>query len=197
MHAFRNFLLIISCLCIGFAAIAQENAPPSSPATAGLDNAFVQKQFGPSCSLMGLTPLVADMDGDGVNDVVIPAHCTNPMIDQSQYGFRVVDPYFTFFGYGNPKVTTMYSTQDPDRRGFVLLIIHGEGALAWQSPTPKAKFLIVNLPFKDISVKRLAVRKKRIVMGIYVEETGGDQSVSVVFFDGRKYKYQPMGSSLE
>jgi hypothetical protein len=46
-------------------------------------------------------------------------------------------------------------------------------------------------------VKKLAIKKKRLIMGIYAEETGGDQATSVVFWDGRKYKYQPLGSSME
>jgi len=194
MKCFRNAILVIACVSIGYAALGQQQSFRAS--TPEIDNAFVQKQFGPSCSLIGMAPVIADMDGDGVDDAVIPARCTNPMIDQAQFTFRVIDPYYSFFGYGNPKVTLMYSTQEPERRGFVLLMIHGSGPEAWRSTTPKAKFVIVNLPFKDISVKRLAVRKKT-VMGVYIEETGGDQLVSVVYFDGKKYKYQPMGSTLE
>jgi hypothetical protein len=34
-------------------------------------------------------------------------------------------------------------------------------------------------------------------MGIYVDETGGDAMTSVLFWDGRKYRYQPMGSNME
>jgi len=143
-----------------------------------------------------MPPVAADLDNDGVEDVVIPARCTNPMMDQTEHSFAVVDPYYRYFGYGNPAVTTAFSTEVPERRGYVLLIIHGAGASAWRSATPKAKFVIVNLPFKDVSVKRLALHKRQ-VMGIYVDETGGDQEISVVFWDGKRYRYVPMGSSLE
>jgi hypothetical protein len=34
-------------------------------------------------------------------------------------------------------------------------------------------------------------------MGIFTEENGGDQMTSVVFWDGKRYKYQPLGSSME
>jgi hypothetical protein len=34
-------------------------------------------------------------------------------------------------------------------------------------------------------------------MAIYVEETGSDQMTSVIFWDGKRYKYEPLGSSLE
>src|SRR5579862_1400578 len=177
-----TFLLFFSCFCLAAAAQVVAGQSP-------VDNDFVQKQFGSTCSLIGMPPIAADLDGDGVEDIVIPARCTNPMMDQVEHNFQVVDPYFRYFGYGNPAVTTAFSTEVPERRGFVLLVIHGAGTQAWRSPTPKAKFLIVNLPFKNILVKRLAMRK-RLAMGIYVEETGGDQEISVVFWDGKKYRYQ-------
>ena len=70
---------------------------------------------------------MADLDGDGIEDIVIPARCTNPMMDQAENSFVVVDPYNSFFGYGNPKVTTQFASEDPDRRGYSLLVIHGAG----------------------------------------------------------------------
>ncbi|MGA8490088.1 MAG: hypothetical protein WB711_06680 [Terriglobales bacterium] len=173
--------------------------PSASPAAKpAVDNAFIQKQFGSTCSrLAGFEPLIADLDGDGVEDIVIPARCTNPMMDQMEDSFVVVDPYNSFFGYGNPKITTRFASDDPERRGYSLLIIHGAGPEAWRSATPKAKFIIVNLPFKEVVVKKLAIKKKKLVMGIFAEETGGDQGTSVTFWDGRKYKYQPLGASME
>ena len=184
------------CLCIGCTLAAQSvYVPPvAKPA---VDNAFVQQQFGSTCSLIGIEPLIADLDSDGIEDIVIPARCTNPMMDQVEDSFVVVDPYNSFFGYGNPKVTTQFSSDDPEHRGYSLLVIHGAGAEAWHSATPKAKFIIINLPFKQVVVKKLAIKKKRLIMGIFAEETGGDQATSVVFWDGRKYKYQPLGSSME
>jgi hypothetical protein len=192
-----TFLLAMLCLWPGSSLVAQQvSAHPATPAPA-VDNDFVQKEFGATCSLIGITPSVADLDGDGVEDIVIPARCTNPMMDQAEENFQVVDPYNSFFGYGNPKITTQFASDDPDRRGLALLIIHGAGPQAWHSPSPKAKFIIVNLPFKQIVVKKMVVKKSKTLMGIFADETGGDQSVSVVFWDGRKYKYQPLGSSME
>ncbi len=185
------FLLTASYLCLSCTLVAQ-------PATGhAVDNDFVQKQFGSTCSLIGLQPLTADLDGDGIEDIVIPARCTNPMMDQAEENFVVVDPYNSFFGYGNPKVTTQFASEDPGRRGYTLLVIHGAGTEAWRSETPKAKFLIVNLPFKQIMVKKMAIKKKKPIMGIFSEETGGDQATSVIFWDGKHYKYQPLGSSME
>ncbi|HXZ42129.1 MAG TPA: hypothetical protein VEG68_15395 [Terriglobales bacterium] len=189
---FPRFLLafILSGLCLATGTVAQQTPGPS------VDNDFVQKQFGSNCALIELPPLTADLDGDGVEDIVIPARCTSPMMDQAEENYVVVDPYNAFFGYGNPKITTQFATDDPARRGFSLLVIHGAGADAWHSATPKAKFMIVNVPFKSIFVKKMVVKKKER-MAIYVDETGGDAQTSVLFWDGKKYRYEAMGSSME
>jgi len=161
-----------------------------------VNNDFVHKQFGENCNMIGMPSIKADLDGDGVEDIVIPARCKNPMMDQGEQNYTVVDPYDAYFGYANPKITTQFASEDPERRGFSLLIIHGAGADAWHSSTPKAKFMVVNLPFRDIHVKKLVVHKKDR-MAIYVEETGGDGMTSVLVWDGKKYRYSPMGSSME
>jgi hypothetical protein len=188
--------LIAFCLCLS-CTLAAHPAPVHPAAEPAVNNDFVQKQFGSTCSLIGIEPLMADLDGDGVEDIVIPARCTNPMMDQAEDNFVVVDPYNSFFGYGDPKVTTQFASEDPDRRGYTLLVIHGAGPEAWHAAVPKAKFLIVNLPFKQVVVKKMAVKKNKPVMGIFTEETGGAQTTSVIFWDGKKYRYQPLGSSME
>jgi hypothetical protein len=185
-----RFALILGCLCLAASAVAQQATEPV------VDNDFVQKQFGTNCSLIDIPSLKADLDNDGVEDIVIPARCTSPMMDQAEENYVVVDPYNAFFGYGNPVITTQFASEDPARRGFSLLVIHGAGAEAWHSATPKAKFMIVNVPFKSIYVKKMIVKKKDR-MAIYVDETGGDAMTSVLFWDGKKYRYQPMGSNLE
>ena len=194
---FRRFSILLAALCLLSCMLSAQPASLPPVAKPAVDNTFVQKQFGSTCSLIGIEPLVADLDSDGIEDIVIPARCTNPMMDQVEDSFVVVDPYNSFFGYGNPKITTQFSSDDPEHRGYSLLVIHGAGAEAWRSATPKAKFIIINLPFKQVIVKKLAIKKKRMIMGIFAEETGGDQATSVVFWDGRKYKYQPLGSSME
>jgi|SRR5579862_1730698 len=186
----RFVLLVFWVLCVTLNAFAQQATEPM------VNNEFVQKEFGANCSLVGMAPLQADLNGDGVEDIVIPARCTSPMMDEGEQNYVVVDPYNAFFGYGNPKITTQFSTENPERRGFSLLIIHGAGADAWHSASPKAKFLIVNLPYKSVYVKRMAVKKK-VHLAIFVDETGGDAMTSAIFWDGKKYRYQPMGSNME
>jgi len=187
----RFLLLLVSCgAWLNSPVQAQQKSEPV------VNNDFVQKQFGSNCKQIGMPALKADLDGDGTEDIVIPAHCTNPMMDQAEENYVVVDPYNSFFGYGNPQVTTQFASDDPDRRGYSLLVIHGAGPDAWYSATPKAKFMIVNLPFKDIYVKKLVLRKKQH-QAIYVEETGPGAMTSVLVWDGKKYRYQPMGSTME
>ena len=191
MQSLRSICRFI-VLGLALPLLAQQ---PSSPST--VDNDFIQKQFGPTCTLMpGPPQMKADMDGDGVEDLVVAARCTNPLTDQAENNFTVIDPYNSFFGYGNTKITTQFASEDPATRGLALLVIHGVGPEAWRAATPKAKFVIINLPFKQVTVKKLLVKKKAI-MAIYAEETGGDRMTSATFWDGKKYRYQPIGSSME
>ena len=119
------------------------------------------------------------------------------MRDRDEYEFSVTDPYHTFFGYGNVQITSTFASDEPERKGVSLLIVHGDGKDAWRSEKPKAKFLMINLPFKTLAVKRLAL-KKRTVLGVYMEEAGeGDETSSVLFWDGKKYRYQQLGGMTD
>jgi hypothetical protein len=162
-----------------------------------IDNDFVQQQFGKEFTLVAeIGASFGDLDGDGVEDVVIAARCKNPMLDQGEHNYTVVDPYYDFFGYGDPKLTTTFSEGDPARRGLVMLIIHGTGPDAWRTATPKAKYVIVNLPYRTISVRKMKLRKKTIE-ALYVEEAGDTGDSSALFFDGRKFRYVPMGGDMQ
>jgi hypothetical protein len=185
---------ILVCLALSILTLAQQTAPAS---VSTVDDAFIQKQFGSTCKLMpGPPQLKADLDGDGIEDLVVAGHCTNPLTDQAEDNFTVIDPYNQFYGYGDTKITTQFASEDPAVRGLVLLVIHGAGPEAWRADKPKAKFVIINLPFKQITVKKLSIKKKT-VMAIYSEETGGDHMTSTIFWDGKKYRYQPIGSGME
>ena len=188
-----QLLLLIFLLSV--AAFAQQSKPKT--ASPAVDDDFVQKQFGATCKLMpGPPQLVADLDGDGVEDLVLSGHCTNPLLDQAEDNFTVIDPYNAFFGYSNTKITSQFASEDPLARGLVLLIIHGSGPDAWRAAIPKAKFVIINLPFKQITLRKLAVKKKTVT-AIYAEESGADKMTSATFWDGKKYRYEPLGSGME
>jgi hypothetical protein len=193
---------VLAAFLLVAAAQTKKQPPPppahaKSPSPAVTDD-LIHKQFGDNCSLLAGPPqFIADLDNDGTEDLVVAAKCKNPMADKDEYSFVVADPYDSFLGYSDVKVTSTFASDEPQRRGVSLLIIHGAEKDAWRSETPKAKFLLINLPFKTLTVKRLAMKKKTI-LGIYMEETGeGEQTSSVVYWDGKKYKYQQLGSTLE
>ncbi len=201
------FRLLIALLLIAsgtalLSAQSKKQPPPppvhaKSPSPAVTDD-LVHQQFGENCSLLGGPPqFVADLDGDGIEDLLVAARCKNPISDQDEYSFRVADPYNSFLGFGEVKVTSTFASDEPDRRGLSLLIIHGADKDGWRAETPKAKFVLINLPFKTLSVKKLAM-KKRTILGIYMEERGeGGNTSSVIYWDGKKYRYQQLGATLE
>jgi hypothetical protein len=162
-----------------------------------IDNDFVQAQFGNQFTLLPeIGAKFGDLDGDGVEDAVIAARCKNPLLDEAEHNYTVMDPYYTYFGYGDPKLTTTFREGDPARQGLVVLIIHGAGPEGWRSAKPKSKYVIVNLPYRTVSVRKMNLKKKTIE-AVYIEEGDELNESSALFIDGKKYRYVPMGASLQ
>ncbi|HMK22918.1 MAG TPA: hypothetical protein VK466_11335, partial [Terriglobales bacterium] len=116
-----------------------------------------------------------------------------PLLDAAEHSYKVIDPYYAFYGFGDPKLTATFGSEELMEKNLVVLVIHGSGEQAWRAETPKAKFVIINLPLKRIMVKRLQLRKRQInaIFAVEADASAGD---SVVFWDGKQYKYQPMGT---
>jgi len=169
-------------------------APAASATTPVVDQAFIHQQFGEEFALVEISQAyIRDIDGDGVDDMVIVARSKKPMLDAAEHNYRVVDPYYSFYGYGDPKLTATFGSEDPVERNLVVLVIHGAGTEAWRSETPKAKYVIINLPLKRIAVRKLQLRKRQ-VNAIFAVEADASAGDSVVFWDGKQYKYQPIGT---
>jgi hypothetical protein len=175
---------------------AQKMGAAAGPAVAP-DEKFLRERFGAEFTpVPEFAPMVADVDGDGVDDLVVVARARNPMLDAGPLGYRVLDPYYTFFGFGDARVTSGFGAEDPTHKGTVLLVIHGAGEEAWRAAAPKAKFVLINLPFKAVWLRRVLVKRK-VRMAIAIEEYGSQQETSAIYWDGKGYKYEPLGSAMQ
>src|SRR5712691_8300343 len=102
MSSSKLLLLPVLALFFTVAATAQKKQPPPSPA---VTDELIHKQFGDNFFLQpGPPQFVADMDGDGIDDLIVAAKCKNPMADKDEYSFVVADPYDSFLGYSDVKV---------------------------------------------------------------------------------------------
>lgn len=129
--------------------------------------------------------LTADLDGDGVEDAVIVARTKAPMAGEVQYHYKVIDPFYTAYGYGDPKVTSTMTGEDPDRN-VVLLVIHGAGKEAWRAATPKAKFVAINLPVENVSAQQRMFNKRTVAA---IDPGSVESNGAVMVWDGKKYKW--------
>jgi hypothetical protein len=214
MKSFRTARVLIALLFLSCLMLAQQQPQPKAPAEDaqpsgkppmdfGQLTEYVHDQFGASFKptpvqprgaggdpVKGSSPIVlltGDLDGDGVEDAIIVAKSINPMVDEQPLGYKVIDPYDTFFGYGNPKFTQQFANSDKDNQ-YLLLIVH-----SWRAETPKAKFVIINLPFDNLTVARGSLKKKT---RSFLVSTQVGMMQSTIYWDGKKYRYAP-GTSEE
>ena len=194
MRIAARILLFTACL-----VAAQTQPSPSSGAHLESIEPIVKQQFGPTFTLPKKFPIVlitADFDGDGVEDVAIIADSKDPLPDSYDFKYTVADPYNSFFGFGNPRMTASYGRNDPDHN-HDLLVILGAGPDNWRAAMPKAKFVLINVPFDSIEVGRLIIKKKK--PPIFVIRTIESQVMeSNVYWDAKKkqWKWQP-GDPIE
>ena len=184
-----RILRLLSLICVSVLAIAQQPAPANAVQSASPFQATVNSNFGGGFNLDAkFAPLTADFDGDGTEDIALVAFGNDPLANSNEKNFRVADPYDAYFGFGDPKVTSKFSNFG-DGSFHCVLIIHD-----WHSATPKGKFVIVNLPFEKLDLSKMPLKKKT-VPALSATELGGLNSL--VYWDGKKYKWEPTEFSTD
>ncbi len=191
--------IVLFLACLGFGQSAQSPQQAASPAVAATPGAsdaaqleaLIKQQFGPTFTVAAkFSPLIADFDGDGVEDIAIVANSKDPLPDSYSFKYEVADPYHAYFGMGNPRFTSGFHA-DPVHNHDVL-IIFGTGKEAWHAATPKAKFVLINVPFDSVEVGRMLVSKKKppIFMIKALEARVMD---SAIWYDAKKkrWKWEP------
>jgi hypothetical protein len=165
--------------------VAADKAAPTVPDY----QQTIETQFGSDFKLdKKFEPMIDDFDADGAEDLVLVSIGKNPLAAQGVKGYKVIDPYDAYFGFGDPKVTTKFASFG-DGTSHCVLVIHN-----YQSAIPKAKFVIVNLPFERLS-RSTTPFKKRTVAAISATEEGGLNAM--VFWDGKKYRWDPTDFSTD
>ena len=172
---------------------AQSPAPPETFKGASVAD-LVKQQFGPTFTIATTLPktiLTADLDGDGVEDLIVVADSKDPLPDSYDFKYAVADPYNAFFGMSDPRMTAGFNRNDP-RRNHDLLVIFGAGPDAWRSATPKSKFVLINVPFDTVEVGRMLVKKNKPPIFV-IRAVEAEIMDSNVFWDPKKknWKWQP------
>jgi len=184
--------------CIAAAQSPSPTQPAASPAPASAGSkidlvqlaAVVKQQFGETFSIpekFSTPVLIADFDGDGVDDIAIVANSKDPLPDSYAFKYQVADPYHAYFGFGDPRLTSSFRA-DPEHSHH-LLVIFGNGKDAWRAAAPKEKFVLVNVPFDTLEVGRMLTRKKK--PPIFVIKALESQVMdSAVWWDARKKRWR-------
>lgn len=177
---------LLSC-CIFVPLISLSQTPASKDA-----QAVINQQFGPQFVLMpGVPVLTGDFNGDGSEDAAF-AVTSSAGIQVGADRFHVIDPSSEYFGVGDTKITSQFTSPYPGGARYVL-IIHGSGKEGWHAKEPKDRFVLINLAFDKLSVGHV-LKKKKVFDDINVEETGILNSF--LYWNGHRYKWQPGAAEL-
>ncbi len=174
-----RYCVLIFALCV--AVFAQEPATQRAAPPTDVQQ-LITKEFGKSFTVAaGFNPLFGDVDNDGQEDAVVVVTSPTPLVDEVEFKYRAIDPYSSYWGWGNPRETVQFSATNVGPILYIA-VLHN-----WRAP--KAKFLIINLPFQKLMLSRVAQKKKKAIPSIHAVETDGLESD--VFWDCKKYKWTP------
>lgn len=194
----RKLLRIVGLLIllVGAVFLAKEltaQTAPQSPSGGQVGKgqevdvpALIAHEFGDDFKVAtDIAPMFADFDGDGQQDLAVVATGGNPLMGEGSHNYKTLDPYNDSFGFGNPKVTMAFNTDNSKAR--YILVLH-----SWQKP--KAKFVLVNVPFQTVKVGHM-MRKKKPVDALGTTDETGVQAA--IYFTGKKYKWEIIGSDAD
>jgi len=153
---------------------------------------LVVKQFGKEFEIFPKDHQVlftGDLDGDGVEDAVIVVRSAHPQVGATEHNYKILAPEEEYYGWGEAK-TFLDAQTSRWQEQRIFLVIHGAGAQGWRSETPKAKFVMVNLPFEKIQLTTSTLKKKTRA----IIEGENKTMTSIVFWTGKKYKFDPTGT---
>jgi hypothetical protein len=185
---FRIVAVLAAILC----SISLQSQQPVSESGNSLNlQAIVDAQFGAGFTIDAkFKALEADFDFDGAQDLAVVATGKNPLANSLQKNFKVVDPYDAYFGFGDARITAKFSDFG-DGNAHCVLIIHD-----WHAEAPKGKFVLVNVPFEKLELSATPATKKpkkgrpATIVGLSAQEGGGLNAF--VFWDGKKYRWEPV-----
>jgi hypothetical protein len=155
---------------------------------------YIERNFGPGYLLAPKMPvLLGDMDGDGLEDAVFIVSGGNPLIGAGAYEYTVLDPYDGYWSFGDPTLNAHIRQTDAGPHYYVLI------AHDWRGEKPKAKYVFINLPFKQISLTPTMLggrftrkRDKKLIAALATVENDGQ--TGAVFWNGRTYKFVQLGN---
>jgi hypothetical protein len=191
MKFLGNVLFLAACLAAAQSPQANQplSATPAVTDTAQLA-ATVKQQFGDTFRVPAKFPtpvIIADFDGDGVEDVAIVANSKDPLPDSYAFKYQVADPYHAYFGFGDPRLTSSFRA-DPEHSHH-LLVIFGNGKEAWHSVTPKGKFVLVNVPFDSVEVGRMLLSRKKPPIFV-IKALEAQVMDSAIWWDAKKKRWR-------
>ena len=191
MRFLGKILFLAACVSVAQSPQANQPVPTPVPHEAAAQLATVVKQqFGDTFTIPAKFPtplLIADFDGDGVEDVAIVANSKDPIPDSFAFKYQVADPYHAYFGFGDPRLTSSFRA-DPEHAHH-LLVIFGSGKEAWRAATPKSKFVLINVPFDTLEVGRMLTSKKKPPIFV-IKALEAQIMDSAVWWDAKKKRWR-------
>lgn len=189
----RFVLPLALCLLLVGPLWAHSSKPVQAAAAPPVvDAAYVASQFGPSFTVdPKIPPMFGDLDGDGSEDLALVGTSSTPLLSQEEFHFKVEDPYDSYFGTGDPRITSQF-TLHFDGSSRCILIVLGWRLPPQSKPNSKVvyKFVLINTPFDSVSIVNLRLKKKNLQA---IETIDRTSLHSLVFWDGKRWRWRAQG----